>query len=129
MNDPYETLGLTPDAGEAEIRRRYLELVRESPPDRAPERFTAIHAAYAALRQAIEQFRAVEPKEAQAAWSAGKVLAEALGDLDESLDRGRREIEKARRRAEEESAEALAEALAGRFRRRSWLRRRLIGGY
>ena len=41
MNDPYETLGLSPDAGESEIRRRYLELVREFPPDRAPERFAA----------------------------------------------------------------------------------------
>ena len=50
MTDPYETLSLTPDAGEAEIRRRYLELVREFPPDRAPERFAAIHAAYEALR-------------------------------------------------------------------------------
>ena len=50
MTDPYEILTLTPDAGEAEIRRRYLELVREFPPDRAPERFAAIHAAYEALR-------------------------------------------------------------------------------
>lgn len=50
MNEPHEILGLEPDAGEAEIRRRYLELVREFPPDRAPERFTAIHAAYEALR-------------------------------------------------------------------------------
>lgn len=50
MNDPHETLGLDPDVGEAEIRRRYLELVREFPPDRAPERFTEIHAAYEALR-------------------------------------------------------------------------------
>ena len=256
MNDPYETLGLNTDAGEAEIRRRYLELVREFPPDRAPERFTAIHAAYealrdparrlhaqlfhpetktdsleatggrpagaapsgpaagrhparaggitmidrpmedieavldrfrrwleaardeagdlgadglraphmtdkvagdrpefglvnlveeftalrhelklqtksgrglieqtestvAALRQAIEQFRSVEPKEAQAAWSAGKPMAEALGDLDEALARGRREIEQdqpsARRRA---PTLALADAIDERFRRR-----------
>jgi curved DNA-binding protein CbpA len=50
MNDPHETLGLGPDADEAEVRRRYLELVREFPPDRAPERFTEIHAAYEALR-------------------------------------------------------------------------------
>jgi curved DNA-binding protein CbpA len=50
MTDPHETLGLTPDAGEAEIRRRYLELVREFPPDRAPERFAAIHTAYEELR-------------------------------------------------------------------------------
>ena len=50
MNDPYRVLDLTPDAGESEVRQRYLELVRAFPPDRAPERFAAIHAAYAALR-------------------------------------------------------------------------------
>ncbi len=50
MSDPYRVLELTPDAGENEIRQRYLELVRAFPPDRAPERFAAIHAAYAALR-------------------------------------------------------------------------------
>jgi molecular chaperone GrpE len=82
-----------------------------------------------ALRQAIEQFRSVEPKEAQAAWAAGKVLAEALADLDEALDRGRREIEKAARRIAVESIDALADALDDRFRRQSWIRRRLAGGY
>ena len=50
----------------------------------------------AALRQAIDQFRSVEPKEAQAAWTAGKALAEALADLDEALVRGEREIDRAR---------------------------------
>ncbi len=58
MNDPYETLGLTPDAGESEIRRRYLELVREFPPDRAPERFADIHAAYEALRDPARRLQA-----------------------------------------------------------------------
>jgi molecular chaperone GrpE len=82
-----------------------------------------------ALRQAIEQFRSVEAKEAQAVWSAGKVLAEALADLDEALDRGRREIEKASRRIAEDSSDALAQALDDRFRRRSWIQRRLAGGY
>ena len=46
MNDPYEVLGLDRTADETEIRRRYLELVREFPPDRAPERFAEIRAAY-----------------------------------------------------------------------------------
>jgi curved DNA-binding protein CbpA len=46
MNDPYEVLGLERTADETEIRRRYLELVREFPPDRAPERFAEIRAAY-----------------------------------------------------------------------------------
>lgn len=51
MSDPYEILGLATDADEAEIRRRYLELVRQSPPDRAPERFAAIRAAYEDVRE------------------------------------------------------------------------------
>ena len=83
----------------------------------------------AAMRQAIEQFRTIESKETQAAWAAGKVLAEALGDLDEALDRGRREIEKARRRIAEESIQVLTDALDEQFRRQSWIRRRITGGY
>jgi curved DNA-binding protein CbpA len=58
MTDPYETLGLSTDADEAEIRRHYLELVREFPPDRAPEQFTAIHAAYDALRDPARRLHA-----------------------------------------------------------------------
>ncbi len=50
MSDPYETLGLPRNAGETEIRHRYLELVRQYPPDHAPERFAAVHQAYEALR-------------------------------------------------------------------------------
>jgi DnaJ-class molecular chaperone len=57
MSDPYRVLELTPDAGETEIRQRYLELVRAFPPDRAPERFAAIHAAYAALRDPAHRLR------------------------------------------------------------------------
>ncbi len=50
MIDPYETLGIPPHADEKEIRDRYLALVREFPPDRAPERFASIRAAYDQLR-------------------------------------------------------------------------------
>jgi curved DNA-binding protein CbpA len=50
MDDHFDVLGLTKDASEAEIRQRYLELVRAFSPERAPERFAAIHAAYRALR-------------------------------------------------------------------------------
>lgn len=49
-NDPFQTLGLEPNANDAEIRARYLQLVRENPPDRAPERFAQIRAAYDELR-------------------------------------------------------------------------------
>ncbi len=49
MPDPFTTLGVDEDATDAEIRRRYLALVRDFPPDRAPERFRAYRAAYEAL--------------------------------------------------------------------------------
>ncbi|MEW4568913.1 J domain-containing protein [Tautonia sp. JC769] len=50
MSDPYEVLGLPRDADDEALRLRYLELVREHPPDRSPERFAAIRAAYDAVR-------------------------------------------------------------------------------
>ena len=50
MADPFEVLELPKHAGEGEIRKRYLELVRAFPPEQAPERFAAVHAAYQALR-------------------------------------------------------------------------------
>lgn len=49
MRDPFTVLGVTDDAGDAEIRRRYLALVRDFPPDRAPERFQELRAAYEAV--------------------------------------------------------------------------------
>lgn len=53
MTDPYEILGVAPGADEAQIRSRYLQLVREFPPDRAPERFAEIRAAYDDLRDPV----------------------------------------------------------------------------
>jgi curved DNA-binding protein CbpA len=55
MSDPYEIMALPPTASENEIRQRYLELVRAHPPDRAPEQFAAINAAYAELRDPVER--------------------------------------------------------------------------
>ena len=46
----YLTLGLAPNAGQSEIRRRYLDLVRSHPPSRDPDRFGRIAAAYEALQ-------------------------------------------------------------------------------
>jgi molecular chaperone GrpE len=82
-----------------------------------------------ALKQAIEQFRSVEPKEAQAAWAAGKALAEGLADLDEALARGELEIERARQQIAELSPAALEVALNQLHRSRSWIRRRLLRKY
>ena len=58
MSDPYEVLGLANDADEAEIRRRYLELVRQSPPDREPARFAAVRAAYDEVRDPARRLEA-----------------------------------------------------------------------
>jgi curved DNA-binding protein CbpA len=51
MRDPFTVLGVADDAGDAEIRRRYLTLLREFPPDREPERFQEFRAAYEALSE------------------------------------------------------------------------------
>ena len=57
MGDPYEILGVERGASETEIRRRYLELVRQYPPDRAAERFAEIRRAYEDLRDPIVRMR------------------------------------------------------------------------
>jgi molecular chaperone GrpE len=81
------------------------------------------------LRQAIEHFRSVVPREEQAAWNAGKALAEGLATLDEALDRGRTQIEKARELLVDEQARALTEALDQLFKSQSWFRRRRLRRY
>lgn len=56
-DDPYTILGVDPGADEGEIRRRYLALVREFSPERAPERFAAIRRAYDQVRDPVERLR------------------------------------------------------------------------
>ncbi|MBF0626263.1 MAG: J domain-containing protein [Magnetococcales bacterium] len=50
MRDPYHVLGLTPEAGDEAVRQAYLEMVRRHPPERSPDRFREIRAAYESLR-------------------------------------------------------------------------------
>ena len=57
MTDSRAVLGVTPDADEQTIRKRYLTLVREYPPDRAPERFKEIRAAYEHLSNPVERWQ------------------------------------------------------------------------
>ena len=47
--DPFSILGVDDDAGDDEIKSRYLALVRDFPPDREPERFQTYRAAFEAL--------------------------------------------------------------------------------
>jgi curved DNA-binding protein CbpA len=50
MTDPYAVLDVEPDADDDTIRRRYLELVKEFPPERHPEKFAAVRGAYERLK-------------------------------------------------------------------------------
>jgi curved DNA-binding protein CbpA len=57
IEDPHAVLGLAGPATEQAVRQRYLELVRQFPPDRSPERFAAIRAAYEALKDPVERLK------------------------------------------------------------------------
>jgi len=48
--DPYEILGVAPDADDETVRKAYLDLVRKFSPDLDPEAFKRISAAYEALK-------------------------------------------------------------------------------
>jgi curved DNA-binding protein CbpA len=57
MSDPWEVLGLSGECDDETIRRRYLELVRQFPPEQNPERFAAIREAYECLRDLDTRLR------------------------------------------------------------------------
>jgi curved DNA-binding protein CbpA len=48
--NPYKTLGLAQGASISDIRQAYFKLVKEYPPERDPEGFKRIRAAYEQLR-------------------------------------------------------------------------------
>jgi curved DNA-binding protein CbpA len=50
VTDPYAELGVPDVADDELIRRRYLDLVRTYPPDRDPDKFARVRAAYEALK-------------------------------------------------------------------------------
>lgn len=49
-SDPYAVLGLARSASADEIKRAYFALVRANPPERNPDQFKRIRAAYEGLR-------------------------------------------------------------------------------
>jgi len=55
--DPYTTLGVPPDADDAAIRARYLQLVKEFTPEQQPARFAAVRAAYEAVKDLDSRVR------------------------------------------------------------------------
>jgi curved DNA-binding protein CbpA len=48
--NPYDVLGLDPTATDAEVKQAYFQKVREHPPERDPQQFKRVRAAYDALR-------------------------------------------------------------------------------
>lgn len=50
LGDPYQTLGISSSAGQEEIRAAYLALLRSHPPEKDPEKFKQIRAAYDQLK-------------------------------------------------------------------------------
>jgi curved DNA-binding protein CbpA len=57
MADPYKILGLSAESDDEAIRRRYLELVKQFPPEHHPEKFARIRAAYESLRDLTTRVR------------------------------------------------------------------------
>ena len=59
MPNPYDLLGVSPESDDEEIRRAYLRRVEERPPERYPDEFDALRAAYgkiATLRDRLDFF-------------------------------------------------------------------------
>jgi curved DNA-binding protein CbpA len=56
--DPYEVIGLAREASADEIKRAYFAMVRANPPERNPEQFKRIRAAYERLRDPAQRLEA-----------------------------------------------------------------------
>ena len=57
MIDVYAILGLPADSDDEAIRRRYLELVRQYPPEHHPQKFAEVRAAYDLLKDLNTRLR------------------------------------------------------------------------
>ncbi|MCQ8102752.1 J domain-containing protein [Methylomonas sp. SURF-2] len=57
MNTPYQILGVTEQASDAEIKQAYLEKVKHNPPDRDQQRFQQIHRAYETIKDEDSRLR------------------------------------------------------------------------
>jgi curved DNA-binding protein CbpA len=57
MTDAYTILGLPADSDDEAIRRRYLELVRQFPPEHHPQKFAEVRAAFDQLKDLNTRLR------------------------------------------------------------------------
>ncbi|MDA1015343.1 MAG: DnaJ domain-containing protein [Planctomycetota bacterium] len=88
MRKPEDVLGLDANANEATVRRRYLELVRQFPPDREPERFRDIRQAYDQLRDPLRKMQSQ-----LFGFVEGEDLNDIIGDLRKELRTARFDTE------------------------------------
>ncbi len=68
MQNDYEVLGVSPEASQSEIKKAYFKLVRQYSPEKDPEKFREIRAAYEGLKNMEEKgpsFPAPEDRMAQ----------------------------------------------------------------
>ncbi len=67
MNCPYTVLGIDPDADDAAIRARYLQLTREFSPERFPEQAARFREAYERIKdldsRVNDRLFSMEPRE------------------------------------------------------------------
>jgi curved DNA-binding protein CbpA len=56
-SDPFQALGIEPEASDEEIRAAYLRKIREHPPEGDSEAFERVRDAYAELRDPRERTR------------------------------------------------------------------------
>jgi len=70
--DPFTILGVSANADHAEVRARYLELVKQFPPEREPEKFREVRAAFEAVQdpQTIARQLVTPPSDDPPQWSA-----------------------------------------------------------
>ena len=57
MQNPFTVLDVVETADDDAIKKAYLQQVREHPPERDPERFQAIRAAYEAIKTRRDRLR------------------------------------------------------------------------
>ena len=55
MNNPYKTLEVSRNANQGEIKKAYFKLIKKFPPEKEPERFKIIRAAYDSLKTASKK--------------------------------------------------------------------------
>jgi curved DNA-binding protein CbpA len=55
--NPYDILGVAPDADDIAVRKAYLEAVKRFPPEHCPEQFSAVNDAYQTIKDEESRLR------------------------------------------------------------------------